>query len=41
MATELLNSRLKKIMCYRKSQGLDPTPNLVDIERTHLLNIVY
>ena len=39
MATELLNQRLKKVMCYRKSQGLDPTPTLVDIERTHILYV--
>lgn len=37
MATELLNARIRDIMCYRKAQGLPPTPTLVDIERTHLL----
>lgn len=38
MATELLNQRLKDIMCMRaKSNFSDPTPTLVDIERTHLL----
>jgi hypothetical protein len=38
MATELLNQRIKDIMCMRASQGMaDPTPTLVDIERTHLL----
>lgn len=38
MATELLNSRIKDIMCLRSKQGFDdPTPTLVDIERTHIL----
>lgn len=38
MATELLNQRIKDIMCMRASQGFaDPTPTLVDIERTHIL----
>jgi hypothetical protein len=38
MATELLNSRIKDITCMRSKQGYaDPTPTLVDIERTHLL----
>lgn len=38
MATELLNQRIKDIMCMRAGQGFaDPTPTLVDIERTHIL----
>lgn len=38
MATELLNQRLKDIMCMRSKSGFpDPTPTLVDIERTHVL----
>ena len=38
MATELLNQRIKDIMCMRSREGLtDPTPTLVDIERTHIL----
>lgn len=38
MATELLNQRIKDIMCMRASQGFpDPTPTLVDLERTHIL----
>ncbi len=38
MATELLNQRIKDIMCMRARQGFpDPTPTLVDIERTHIL----
>ena len=38
MATELLNQRIKDVMCLRSSYGYaDPTPTLVDIERTHLL----
>jgi hypothetical protein len=40
MATELLNSRIKDIMCMRAKQGFaDPTPTLVDLERTHILFI--
>lgn len=38
MATELLNQRIKEIMCMRAKQGYaDPTPTLVDLERTHIL----
>ncbi len=38
MATELLNQRIKDIMCLRAKQGIpDPTPTLLDIERTHIL----
>jgi hypothetical protein len=38
MATELLNTRIKDIMCLRaRNQYPDPTPTLVDIERTHIL----
>lgn len=39
MATDLLNQRLKRVMCYRKSMNMDPTPTLVDIERTHVLYV--
>ena len=37
MASEFLKQRLAKIQAERKSQGLEPTPTLVDIEKTHLL----
>ena len=37
MATDLLNERIKDIMCRRAAAGKDPTPTLVDIERTHIL----
>lgn len=38
MATELLNQRIKDIMCLRYKQGYaDTTPTLVDIERTHIM----
>lgn len=38
MATEVLNQRIKDIMCVRAQQGYrDQTPTLVDIERTHIL----
>lgn len=38
MATELINQRIKDIMCARSQQGFpDPTPTLVDLERTHIL----
>lgn len=40
MATELLNRRIYDIMCMRAAQGFqDPTPTLVDIERTHILYV--
>lgn len=39
MATKLLNQRIKDIMCLRVKSGFDdPTPTLVDIEKTHILN---
>jgi len=38
MATDLLNQRIKDITCMRAKEGLqDPTPTLVDIEKTHVL----
>ena len=37
MATELLRKRLCRIKEARKNAGLDPTPTLVDIEKTHIL----
>jgi hypothetical protein len=38
MATKLLNQRIKDIMCMRMKSGFDdPTPTLVDIEKTHIL----
>ncbi len=38
MATELLNQRIKDIMCMRTQQGFpDVTPTLRDIEATHIL----
>lgn len=38
MATELLNKRIKDIVCYRaRKRYPDPTPTLLDIERTHVL----
>jgi Large eukaryotic DNA virus major capsid protein/Major capsid protein N-terminus len=40
MATELLNQRIKDITCLRARQGYaDPTPTLVDLERTHILYV--
>jgi hypothetical protein len=40
MATELLNQRIKDIMCLRSKSGYqDPTPTLVDLERTHILYV--
>ncbi len=39
-ATDLLNSRIRDIMCKRKKHGLaDVTPTLADVERTHILFI--
>lgn len=38
IGTTVLNQRIKDIMCMRAKQGFpDPTPTLVDIERTHIL----
>lgn len=38
MATEFLRTRIKQIMCQRAQMGMpDPTPTLVDIEKTHIL----
>ena len=37
MATELLRARLARIAKARYVAGLDPTPTLVDIEKTHVL----
>ncbi len=37
MATSLLKERLNKIMKLRAQRGLDPTPTLTDIEKTHIL----
>jgi len=39
MATELLNNRIKDITCMRARhrRDMDPTPTLVDIEKTHIL----
>lgn len=37
MATELLKARLRRIMKARVDNGLDPTPTLVDVEKTHVL----
>jgi len=36
-ATELLRMRLERISQARRERGLDPTPTLVDIEKTHIL----
>ena len=37
-ATDLLNARIRDIMCQRKSSGMtDVTPTLADIEKTHIL----
>jgi hypothetical protein len=37
-ATDLLNARIRDIMCARKSRGLsEVTPTLADIEKTHIL----
>jgi hypothetical protein len=37
-ATDLLNQRIRDIMCKRRAEKLaDPTPTLVDLEKTHIL----
>ncbi|MCK9604100.1 MAG: hypothetical protein M0R66_07070 [Candidatus Omnitrophica bacterium] len=39
-ATDLLNARIRDIMCARKSMNMpDVTPTLADIEKTHILFI--
>ena len=40
MGPIMLNQRIKDIMCMRAKQGFaDPTPTLVDLERTHILYV--
>ena len=40
IATALINQRIMDIMCYRKRQGrADPTPTLLDLEKTHILYV--
>lgn len=38
-ASELLKNRLVDISCERRSRGMDPTPLLTDIEKTHVLYV--
>jgi hypothetical protein len=37
MATDLLRKRLEQVRNERTAKGMDPTPTLADIERTHVL----
>lgn len=37
VATALLNQRMKDVACARNRLGKDPTPTLLDIEKTHIL----
>lgn len=37
MATTLLQQQLAAITAQRKAANLEPTPTLLDIERTHVL----
>lgn len=37
VATALLNQRIKDVICARRKTSADPTPTLLDIERTHIL----
>lgn len=40
MATKLLNTRLRDVMCARRDRGMaDITPTLLDIEKTHVLYV--
>lgn len=40
MATEFLRKRIQKIICVRREMGaVDPTPTLLDIEKTHILYV--
>lgn len=38
-ATELLNQRIRDVQCARSKQGLNPTPTLADLERSHILHV--
>ena len=39
VATALLNQRIRDVMCRRSKLGKDPTPTLLDLEKTHILHI--
>lgn len=39
LATGLLNQRIRDVMCTRARHGLDPTPTLLDLEKTHVLHV--
>lgn len=39
LATGLLNQRIRDTMCTRAAHGLDPTPTLLDLEKTHVLHM--
>ena len=39
VATALLNQRIKDVMCARRAAGKDPTPTLLDVEKTHILHV--
>lgn len=38
-ATQLINQRIKDVICARRAAGMDPTPTILDIEKTHILHI--
>lgn len=39
LATALLNQRIKDVACRRRAAGVDPTPTLLDLEKTHVLHV--
>jgi hypothetical protein len=39
LATGLLNQRINDVMCTRARHGIDPTPTLLDLEKTHVLHV--
>lgn len=39
LATALLNQRIRDVICARRAMGKDPTPTLLDLEKTHVLHI--
>ena len=39
VATALLNQRIRDVICARRNMGKDPTPTLLDLEKTHVLHI--
>lgn len=39
VATALVNQRIVDVMCARRRAGKDPTPTLLDVEKTHIIHV--